>query len=462
LDEAISQALADTYAARGWNKNDYLTMLSTTEDDPNSGDSVSVQNFGVTDAFIANEVSVGGNSVVFSQSCSSGVAQMQAAWLAAGAGIYAGWTDWCAGTVPPRFFFDRMTAANQFRPESPDQRPFDWQFVLTQMRELGLDTTTIDPGLFGGLAGGVLSRTATLNIYTRDDTGILAPTIRYLEMDEPNDTLIIHGVFGSQQGEVMVDGVDAGIASWEATEIRATIPREGPGSEGPVKVTVDGRESNEANLTSWRQDFDYTFRPGEGTLEVTFDITAHFRGDVREWRREPGAEPMYSDPFRFEAAQDSEGTWEASGEHTRTNPLGEVVTTRFVGSGEIQLLNAGPIEAPNVQPAQLGEGMRIYGQIRPEERRLRTHIAATIQATAEEYRDGSLTGSLGVPIIIPSVLPHYTDGTFPIGLPYIEMPLGSNWSIGSGAKRIAEDGTLQLLEWGITSATSTPDDSNER
>jgi hypothetical protein len=462
LDEAITQALADTYAARGWNENDYLTMLSTSEDDPNSGDSVNVQNFAVTDAFIANEVSVGANSVVFSQSCSSGVEMMHDAWLGAGAGIYVGWSDWCSGTVPPRFFFDRMTAANQFRPETPDQRPFDWQFVLTDMRDRGLDTTTIDPGLFGGLAGGVLNRIAILNVFTRDDTGILAPTIRYLEMDEPNDELIVHGVFGSRQGEVTVDGVNAGISSWNATEIRATIPRQGPGSEGPVEVSVDGRESNEANLTSWRQQFDFTFKPDLGSLMVEFDIDAHFRGDVREWRRQAAGDPMHNEPFRFEAAQDTEGTWEASGEHTRTNPLGEVVTTKFVGTGDIALLNAGSIGTAGAQPAQLGEGMRIYGQIRPEEHRIRTHIAATVQVTAEEYRDGEFTGSIGTPVILPSVLPQYIDGTFPNGLAYIEMQMGNNYNIGSGEKRIAADGTLQLLEWGITTAQFPPDEDHER
>jgi hypothetical protein len=174
---------------------------------------------------------------------------------------------------------------------------------------------------------------------------------------------------------------------------------------------------------------------------------------------------MYSDPFRFEAARDSEGRWEASGEHTRTNPLGDVVTTRFVGSGEIPLLNAGPIEAPNVpgaQSAQLGQGMRVYGQIRPEEHRIRTHISASVTVTAEEYRNGSLADTIGIPVILPSLLPQFTDGQFPIGLPYIEMQMGSNYNIGGGEKRLAEDGTLQLLEWDITSATSQPDDSHER
>ncbi|MFO8080556.1 MAG: hypothetical protein R6V07_09635, partial [Armatimonadota bacterium] len=186
LDEPTSQERADAYSALGWSDNDYMTMLSTNEDDPSTGESVSVNHFGVTDVFIRNEVGLGSNSVVFSQSCTSGADQMVEAFLAAGAGVYGGWSDWCAGSAAPKYFFDRMSAANSYRPESPPQRPFDWQFVYTDMQRHDLHTITVDYGFFGGLAGDIDVRTATLSFHSNDDTGILAPTISYMEMDEEN------------------------------------------------------------------------------------------------------------------------------------------------------------------------------------------------------------------------------------------------------------------------------------
>lgn len=479
LDEAISQEAAGRYAARGWNDNEYMTLLSTSETDPDTGEKVKVQNFGVTDLFIARFVNLGNNSVVFSQSCSSGVEQMREAWLAAGAGVYGGWSDWCAGSAAPKYFFDRMAAANQYRPESPKQRPFDWQFVYTDMQDHDLHRITIDPGMFGGLAGGVNARVAILHFYSNDDTGILAPTISYMEMKEPGSELIIYGVFGTRQGEVTVGGTQVVVQNWSGQQITCTLPTEGPGSAGPVIVKVGDRESNQANLTDWRGDFSFTWDLGIGSLGVDFDLQPHWRADLRKFRAEPGAEPIQREPRFFELASDSTGTWRAYGENPRRHPDGHTTNVMFKGSGTLNYYHSqyadatAPAQLPSLNGGvntkqaypfpTLGEpGIAGFGFIRPEQNDIQFALLGRADITVEAYHNGGLQDRSTMPVEIPVVGPDFHDGFFPSQFPYMRFTMDSSYHVNGGKKVMAEQEMSWELQWSSIFAEYGPNPDHER
>jgi hypothetical protein len=487
VSDTYNQEQANTFADLGFVENDYIAMISTNEEDPNTGASVSVDGFAVTNVFIQNEVSLPENSFVISQSCFSGVQRLVDAWLSAGAGVYAGWDHNSAGDVQPKFLVDRMTGANQYRPESPDQRPFDWKFAYTSLREKGLHQVTTDFGLFGGLAGDIDVTTATLRLFSDNDTGIMAPTIQRLQVEEVVDQLVLHGVFGSEEGEVTVAGVTAGIDQWEPREIRATIPRSGVGSAGPVKVRVRGHESNVINLTSWRMGFDYTYDFGRGDMQVVYDFDLHFRGDVSTWRRNPGEAPERVEPFPWQAAQDSSATYQASGSYTRTEPNGDTFTTNVVGSGNLlwqpspepsgtQPLPVGVSPAaggqsavaqipPNPFTGQQLVGFRFFGRLLPEVGVLQlTPVARTEDITLEFYENGALDDTVQYPVDFPFYLIREWEGLFdPIGVPYIELQFqGSDYNIASGNWVVEDNDRTYTVEWDGATAQFPPDEDHAR
>lgn len=488
LDEPLTQPASDAYRALGWKDNDYITMLSTSEDDPSTGESVSVNHFGVTDVFIRNEVGLGTNSVVFSQSCTSGAAQMVEAFLAAGAGVYAGWDDWCAGSAAPEYFFDRMSAANAYRPEDPPQRPFDWQFVYTDMQQHDLHKITVDYGFFGGLAGQIGVRTATLFFHSNDDTGVVAPTISYMEMQEPDSRLVMNGVFGSRQDEVTVGRTPVAIVSWSPREIVCELPLEGPGAAGPVQVTVDGRESNRVNLTEWRGDFEYRWRPGVGSLGVDFDMELHWRADVHDYRREPGATPEPNDPVFFAAAPDTRGTWRAFGDYENVLSDGTVRRVVWLGSGTLEFYHSDEAEqlrnmtqpsaavevagmmGQSIETSQFTqfplptigdrEGISAFGLIRPENQRIQLGLLARAEITVEAYEDGVLEHRATTPVEVPVMAMN--DGFFPNQLGFIQLPLDDSFHVDAGNKTLSAGDVTFSLRWGTITSVFGPNPSHEQ
>jgi hypothetical protein len=127
---------------------------------------------------------------------------------------------------------------------------------------------------------------------------ILAPSIRYVAVDELDDLLVLTGEFGTRPGKVTVGGVELVVAAldWTPTEIKAQrLPYSGPGSSGDVIVEVNGVRSNARQLTKWTiplayQWLDVSFHPG---LKIEGEGQVIFRADVGGFRVEPAETPRY-------------------------------------------------------------------------------------------------------------------------------------------------------------------------
>jgi hypothetical protein len=78
------------------------------------------------------------------------------------------------------------------------------------------------------------------------------PQIDSMLVDEMKSELHIFGSFGSVQGKVTVDSVDAPIKSWLDTILVASILDTGKGSAGPVVVRVGKQQSAPRMITLWK------------------------------------------------------------------------------------------------------------------------------------------------------------------------------------------------------------------
>lgn len=80
---------------------------------------------------------------------------------------------------------------------------------------------------------------------------------------------------------------------------------------GDVVVEVNGHKSNTVRLTSWRGTFTYTVH-GPGSFLLTATCNVHLRGDVHDFRTEPGKTPQPRDKTLY-MAQDSKGSYTCDG-----------------------------------------------------------------------------------------------------------------------------------------------------
>jgi hypothetical protein len=256
--------------------------------------------YGITSNFVDTYWKFASDAVVLINACSS-ARDDAARWSAgfvfschkAGAGVYLGWNN----TVTPtgayqaaRYFTDRMLGANKFQPESPAQRPFPWDAVMGDMQKKSLH---IDPG-----EGAVFRALPNPASAVKQ---LLAPSIRHVEVSEYMDELRLIGRFGSQEGEVTVDGQKRTIKKWEPETIVVDLPRTGSGSRGAVQVTVRGVRSNLRQLTEWTIPLDFTYVLMEQAgLTIDGVGTIRLRADVGASRDVPGEPPVQSDRYAYD------------------------------------------------------------------------------------------------------------------------------------------------------------------
>jgi hypothetical protein len=260
------------------------------------------------------------NSLVYIDTCegdlaNAAVGSFQQAIFAKQASVYAGWSDdvnirFKAETA--RLVFDRLLGANAFCPEDGNpchpgqadppvyaQRPFSYDQVATDLNYHNLRT---DP-----------QKGATLSFRPNPRQGggfgLLAPSISNLLVDEYKQQLTINGIFGPDprpNGWVTIGGtavnggpeVDGGtqvnIASWDWDKIVVDLPLKGDGSAGNVQVVARLHKSNVAQLTEWRTSgITFTYQE-TGTLQEQTTYNAHFRADIRKYRKvihNPPGEP---------------------------------------------------------------------------------------------------------------------------------------------------------------------------
>ncbi len=319
------------------------------------------------------------DSLVYIDACNSiTFDDMLAALRAKNVSVVMGWS----GRVRPatiqetsRFVFDRLLGANLFRAENPPQRAFDYGSVFA--RHIG-------PGRGYGYcsAEGSTLVAAPLN----GGFGLLAPSIKRMEIKEEPEELIIHGFFGEDSGahlrKVTVQGERLPVDTW--TEHRIKVAGFTPDKEGEVVVTVNQRESNEVPITSWRgwvvsygvdqsppdQPPKTIVQEGRWQLDI--------RADVHSYRESPGGElvkPLI--PF-YQAARSSTASYEHLGEYYFDAGEGNWYHVQATGGGPLSWTNMEPPDSyGGVHKSDWPQVFGVRGAIDMEDERLiieRLHI----------------------------------------------------------------------------------------
>lgn len=337
---SISDTIKDKFADfRDDLDNDRLVYMTA----PNGGELVGGipdwdTRYAITYKFVEKYMSFGRNSIVFLNVCHSAGAHADiqafiSAMHSKGAGVYLGWTavvSTDAAFSGIRYFVDRLLGANEYRPESPKQRPFPWPLVMEDMGRKGLSTDA-------ATGAQLVARPAAS---TGAGIGILNPSIAWVGTG--GDQLTIFGVFGEKPASGGVVTIDDGggevalaVQEWTPTKIVTDIPRTGAGSVGDVVVKVREHESNARRLNRWQGTISYTFRDA-GSLTIAAQLEVNMRMDAAPFRDKPGEPPGRSAPAVVVTEQDAKMTAEASGTYVRY-PSGCTYTNSWSGSASTTL-----------------------------------------------------------------------------------------------------------------------------
>lgn len=375
--------------------------------------------YAFTAAMVMKYLTFSLDSMVFINACSSDEPVMRSAFFAKGASVYAGWSspvDNGPSVKAAEKLFDRMLGINVASPvESPKQRAFDWKSVYSWIQENGYDIGTDAGGCY-------LMMTA--NPADESGMGLFAPSIQFIWYNEYDRELWVYGLFGENpggEGKVTVDGVPASILEWARDDerdldlIKCTIPDEGAGSYGTVKVTVREHESNERKLSRLAGDVKLTHDVGDGRK---FVITHHlrFRADLQSFRTEPGGTPEYINPkLRLYADLTSTADYEFSGSASGLT---------WSGSGTLD---------NNVGETQYEKNFIASALLDPESKSLHLTLQGTI-------KDGLIMSAGGQSVIMTMSYGwdkfNGVDSDYPY--PYIEISLGSDFGISEGDASASE------------------------
>jgi hypothetical protein len=158
---------------------------------------------------------------------------------------------------------------------------------------------------------------------------------------ETTGTLDIYGKFGTEKGEVFVEGVPGLNVQWTEDKVSCELPDTGAGSYGDVWVKVNGKESNKRQLTMYTCTFSYT-ETGQGSLKCVISGTLKVRQDFAPYRETPAGPLVNPFPIPYFAAPGSTCTFTASGFYQP----GQTVVERWQGSGNLTLENT-PVQNPS-------------------------------------------------------------------------------------------------------------------
>ncbi len=297
--------------------------------------------------FVRTYMSFSEGSLVFLNACNSSSVKAQPivqAFHEVGASAVLGWNrtmpnDWIDAAA--RHFFDRSLGANQLsRQEMPPTRPFNYYEIISDMATRGVSAEGefIRYPLRAPEAFAYAFLTHSIKGGPQAESfRLLAPTLAYMEVDEPNNQVLLSGEFGNYQDTVSIGGQSVEILSWGNNAILARLPAEGPGSAGDVYVEVRGHRSNTRRLTEWRGVVNYQ-SIGPGSLTHTAVFPMHLRGDVGDWRGMPDENPLLAGPagtrfVSFQGSVDELATVSSSG--TWFDPDSECTTTWTNGNQTI-------------------------------------------------------------------------------------------------------------------------------
>lgn len=313
------------------NDNLYDDMLNSNElvymkaNDLGFAECEDVERYAFTSDFVAQYMSFTPNSFVYISACNSENAGLKSSFAAAGASVYAGWTEPVSDVASNRaglYMIERMLGTSRSGlpsyaapEENPRQRPFGITMLWTDMvaRHFERENDPLDPVrlVISHMQGGF---------------EMLAPSLRYVQVLPRRDTMEMTGFFGSDpgsKGHVKINGIEQQVYSWEPTIIKCHIPEDGPGSAGPITVEIEQitgpagpkrRTSNPINLTDWRGTLTYS-ETDAGSLTMKIHVDLHIRADVHSFREFPHLPAPATNQFIvFGGVTDVIGSANASGQ----------------------------------------------------------------------------------------------------------------------------------------------------
>lgn len=283
--------------------------------------------YAITGDFVKEYMSFGGNTLVIINACTSYSESIRNAFLGKkNVSVYAGWTnevksDFNMNTLA--LFIDRLLGVNKELPkENPEVRPFDAVTVQKYMEEKGKHRDPWKGAIFKVSTSGSASL-------------ILAPSIEYMEVHEDSDELFIFGIFGTVEGEVLINKTRANVINWKSDVVVVKLKDEGAGSAGNTVVKVGDHMSNTVPLTEWRGKIHYkaTYDSLAPNLKMDIDMDVHLRADVHAARKFPWEDPQ-DRTITLSLVDDSEANFKAYGSSSNGGAKFEVT-----GSGSIPTLN---------------------------------------------------------------------------------------------------------------------------
>lgn len=270
----------------------------------------------ITAGFIRKYVTLKGG-LVYINACDGGsvnASAMREAFAANGAGAYLGYNGKTTayGYVPAAYFFDRLLGGNIAEKPSPYGRVFTLKEVWDQMGKKQQYGTpyTIDP--------------QNRSVLTKWDYGmkLLTPNIRSLEFLQ-NDYMAINTDVPTNEPNLKV--LIAGqVYPHSIINGKITVKLQ-PSTEGDVVLDVNGLQSNERPITSWRVPVKYEQWIGASAAKLTVNYNLHLRADAYELRNKVDAD-VENGKTPFWAALDSKATYQFSG---------TVSGATFTGSGPL-------------------------------------------------------------------------------------------------------------------------------
>lgn len=265
--------------------------------------------YGITQAFVRMYFSFSPHSFVFVSACNSFKYDSMDAFLEKGAAVYAGWTGTVYKTIAtrtPDLVFSLLLGVEGINSFDPPHRPFDHLHIWEYIQQTGEDTDTTD------------SPPAKL-MFAGDERIILAPSIQMIDVDEENDEITLHGIFGEDEGEVLINQTSIDVKEWRSDRIVTELPpADDPDGSGEVMVSVRNHDSNKVPLTLWQGSFNYTVEPDRvwaDGLEQIAEMDLYIRADVHPYREKPGEIPQHRSVL-VSTAQESSGTWSFEGSGT--------------------------------------------------------------------------------------------------------------------------------------------------
>jgi len=406
---------------------------------PASGNA-SVWRYAITGKFVSTYMRFSDDSLAFIDACSSMGSTLPDDLREANVSSTVGWTTPSSSLDRPNYFFDRLLGINAaysgFKKPDPPNRPFDVASVMAMMKAAG--TTTIS-------SGG--KSTELVEYHLGGSFSVLRPTIALLVVHEDDNELEIQGVFGSEEGQVTIDGVDVAVQEWDSLEIRVTLPgADESGGSGDVIVKVRDHESNAVPLTLWHVKFTYTEGP-EQTINAyqRLYLDVYWRADVHRYRDYPDDSKFHErQPFTIEPADASSGSWDCdwSGSY-----LGISFTTE-TGQGDLPFTREG---------ADIG--FTSAAEIDPEKHTI-SHLEFEVDFDEENtcvvksegfgYSATQASGFVDLPSLLDEVNPDV-----PVTEP---LELDEHWTLTWANRSLNHDGKWPWLKWEDTTPEHPPDD----